>query len=255
MKEEKTMNSWNLLPTISGSMPFQMALDEILFNAAIEAHQNGNDLPPILRFYYASEPWVSLGYAYAGWRDWRDNQDTDEGAEKDFPVCRRLTGGGRVIHGNDLMFTMIAPKTMDESFKSVRVSYLKIHEVLKDALTALGCESRFYRCDEDLPKGKDCFVFPIATDLAVGNGKIAGGGQKRSLGIMLHQESVQLKGLPGANKIITAFQEKFCLHFNATLKNSSIHPAWFADAEALADHKYRVQNEVMKQNQAGTVTV
>jgi len=236
------MKDWHIYPAMSASMPFQMALDDILFQDAIEAHQIGEDLKPLLRFYYASEKSVSLGYAYAGWKQWQSHNENTAGilTEEDLPVCRRTTGGGRVIHGNDLMFTLIAPKSADESFKSVRLSYLKIHEVLKDALELLGCTTRFYRCDEALPKGKDCFVFPIATDLAKGKEKIAGGGQKRSLGIMLHQESIQLKGLPKASEIVEAFKTCFKKRFDADFVDADLCPAWLVRAETLGAEKYAV---------------
>lgn len=240
------MKFWQLYPTVSASMPFQMALDDILFQAAVKAHEEGRDLPPMLRFYYASEPWVSLGYAYAGWRQWENRENLTAG-EESLPVSRRMTGGGRVVHGNDLMFTLIAPKAADESFKSVRLSYLKIHEVLKAALEALGCRPRFYRCDEKLPKGRDCFIFPIATDLAADGRKIAGGGQKRSLGIMLHQESVQLEGLPAAGRIVEAFKSEFRRIFETDFTDAEMVPAWFEEAEALGAEKYHVQTVLQEQ--------
>ena len=99
-------------------MSFQMALDEVLFRNMEE-----NPGEPVLRFYYADGPSVTVGYSHKG---------TDKG------TIPRMTGGGRVIHGDDLIFSLIARKEHDESFRSVRVSYWKIHEALKEEGTLDG---------------------------------------------------------------------------------------------------------------------
>jgi len=102
-------------------MPFHMALDEVLFNQkkALE------DPTPILRFYYSSEPWITTGYSFnkpSGY-----SVDSSEILESNIPSCRRLTGGGNVLHGDDLIFSIIAKTSFHkEDFRSLRVCYLKI---------------------------------------------------------------------------------------------------------------------------------
>lgn len=240
------MQTWKKLPTVSAPMSFQMGLDDFLFHQMIdEKAKPGFAGQPLLRFYYASEAAVSLGYAYAGWKSLQAGEDASElfesNTEKQLPVCRRLTGGGRVVHGNDLMFSLFALKTDDESFKSVRESYHKIHEVLQKALKDFGLETTFYCCDDDLPRGKDCFVFPIATDLAFKNKKIAGGGQKRSVGVMLHQESIQLKTLKvDAEDLIKKLETHFEKTFAIKLEDLNLKPAWLQEAEKRGAEKYQV---------------
>ena len=208
---------WSLLPTLSAPMPLQMALDEILFHSDFEF--------PILRFYFSSEPWTTIGYSQALPGD---------------HVCRRITGGGRVNHGDDVLFSLVARKEDDESFKSVRVSYWKIHEAVKSAMELSGIASRFYRCDENLPKGADCFQFPIASDLSWQNQKIAGGAQKRSAGVMLHQESIRLiEGLTGLG-FIAKLQKGFEKVFDVAIALQDLDPKLLAEAETLAEEKYPV---------------
>lgn len=224
-------------------MPFQMAFDEILFrrmeNESLPCH-------PILRFYFSSEPWVTVGYSY-GRRIGKTAANTsaeagDLRASGDLPVCRRMTGGGRVLHGEDLIFAVIAQKNQDESFSSVRVSYWKIHEAVKFGFETLGQRPRFFRCDENLPPGEDCFRFPITTDLGIGERKIAGGAQKRSKGVLLHQESVRIpRGIEGED-LIEAIQQGFKNIFGIQLIPNDLVPEWLAEAEGLAKIKYR-QNE------------
>lgn len=228
------MRAWGVLPTISAPMPFQMALDEILFGAFEKNSEARLRLPapvlekPLLRFYLSSEPWVSFGYSHP---------DGDLEREK-ISACKRITGGGRVEHGRDVIFSLIASRSHEEGFKSVRVSYLKIHEAVKSALESFGLSPRFYRCDENLPKGKDCFLFPIATDLGLEGRKIAGGAQKRSSGALLHQESVRLPATVSFEALIQALGAAFERIFESKLEPLALDPEWLEEAEALAAKKH-----------------
>jgi lipoyl(octanoyl) transferase len=219
------MKQWRLYPSLSATMAFQMAVDEVLFRRYFLDRE---DSLPLLRFYYSSEPAISVGYTYRG------PEPTNGGK----PFCRRWTGGGRVDHGRDLMFSIAAYKTDDESFPSVRMSYLKIHESVKLAYETLGLRPRFYRCDEGLPKGSDCFQFPIATDLACGDHKIAGGAQKRTRGAFLHQESLVIpKGIDSKvlEQTIAAGMENI---FKIKLDTANWKPDYFKEAEVLKQAKY-----------------
>ncbi len=228
------MRAWGVLPTISAPMPFQMALDEILFRAFVQDPDAGGRLPapvverPLLRFYLSSEPWVSFGYSHPSADLEREKRN----------ACKRITGGGRVEHGRDVIFSLLAVRGHEEAFKSVRVSYLKIHEAVKSALESFGLTPRFYRCDENLPKGRDCFLFPIATDLGLEGRKIAGGAQKRSRGALLHQESVKLPDGIGFEGLIQALGNAFELVFETKLERHKLDPAWLEEAETLALEKY-----------------
>ena len=204
-------------------MPFQMALDEIIFRQ-VEKENGVSSSSPLLRFYFSSEPWVTVGYSY---------REKLEGA-----VCRRITGGGRVNHGKDLIFSLVARKEQDKSFSSVRMSYLKIHEAVKLAFESLGIQPRFFRCDEPLPPGKDCFRFPIATDLGIEEEKIAGGAQKRSAGTLLHQESVKIPKRVEARDFISSICRGFETIFEIQIRPLHWKPELFEEAEKLARGKY-----------------
>lgn len=254
-------------------MSFHMALDEVLFREREEAWRDGKTLPPLLRFYFADGPSVTIGYSHrreergrladprlnhSGMTDGDDSRlfaekktvmhtsgevcHSREGGnqrEKDMPVVQRITGGGRVVHGKDVIFSLIAHKQHDESFHSVRVSYWKIHEALKAGFEDLGLKPRFYRCDEDLPEGPECFRYPISSDLALGKDKIAGGSQKRSAGALLHQESVVVPAGQDAFKMGEAFQRGFERIFKTTLEPEFLQPEWFEKAVSLAKDKYQ----------------
>jgi len=223
------MKCWLLYPVISAPMPFQMALDEILFRRLESTVSDTVSDTPALRFYYSSEPWMTVGYAFKN-GELKKNQA--------LKICRRITGGGSVTHGNDLIFSLATRKEHDDSFASVRLSYLKIHEAVKCALDSLGKNARFYRCDENLPKGKDCFRFPIATDLALGEEKVAGGAQKRSSGVMLHQESVKIPKGVSPEVLMKSVEKGFCEVFNIQMNEAWLTPELLHEAGTLAKVKY-----------------
>ncbi len=106
------MKIWNLYPSISAPMPFQMAFDELLFR---RIQKDGESSGPFLRFYFSSEPWITLGYS----------QENNGHKANSIPVCKRITGGGTVFHGKDLVFSITALKSHDESFGSVRILPLR----------------------------------------------------------------------------------------------------------------------------------
>jgi lipoate-protein ligase A len=216
---------------MSAPMPFQMALDEVLFRSLIEKR-----LPPapILRFYFSSEPWMTVGYSHP-----------KEQAAGPVPMCRRITGGGRVLHGEDLIFSLSGRKEDDDSFGSVRISYWKIHEAVKAGYEALGQMPEFYRCDEKLPRGGDCFTFPIATDLGLDGRKIAGGAQKRSSGVFLHQESLQLTPSLNAENLAAALRVSFEKVFGVQIENMACEPEQLKEAKDLAKTKYDSQESMV----------
>lgn len=207
------MKIWRRLPDISAPMPFQMALDEVLFRK-MEKDPSAKQTP-VLRFFFSSEPWMTTGYFYedAARAGRSDGIPAGKIGGGKIPVCRRLTGGGQVLHGKDLIFSVISGKKEDESFGSVEASYRKIHEAVKQALESAGVRPGFYKAG-NYPKGAECFVFPIESDLELAGRKIAGGSQKRSSGTLLHHESVQLPQEIGAKALIPAM----CRAFEETFK-------------------------------------
>ncbi len=222
------MKTWRELPVISAPMPYQMALDEVLFRGMESAE---NPAAPVFRFFFSSEPWVTTGY----FEDF-----------KDFPksgnVCRRLTGGGRVEHGQDLIFSIVAAKEHDESFGSVKDSYHKIHQAVKRALENLGHKIHFYTEASDRPGGPECFVYPIESDLGMDRKKVAGGAQKRSSGVLLHEESVQLRDGMDAWQLMDALRVSLQEIFEVTIVTENLNPEQTALARKLSKDGYEPGN-------------
>lgn len=232
---------WQLLPTISAPMPLQMALDELLFEFQKKENQS-----PSLRFYVSSISSISVGYSF------RDAAALSKSElilqNPQLPVCRRVTGGGCVLHGRDLIFALIIPipprdpvcESETGSLKglgSVQTSYAKIHESVRMGLQECGLDPKFYGGEKALPKGNDCFDFPVESDLSWKGKKIAGGAQKRSEGVFLHHESITVP--PGVewNELARAIRKGFEQVFGVTIENANLDPTIYFEAERLVKDK------------------
>ncbi len=224
-----SLKKWRLFPVLSAPMPFQMTLDRLLF----ENHK-AEIQPPLLRVYYSSAPWVSVGYA-------ADKQPgyalaASQHSIQNIPVCRRITGGGTVVHGQDLIFSLFARKQDDpEKFESVETSYRHIHEAVKRAFLKLGTQADFY-AGEKFENGRDCFLSPVATDLHAAGRKVAGGAQKRAEDVFLHEESIQ----PPAGLLLEDLEREllmsFAEYFGVKIERAEIRPdILFAAEKSAAD--------------------
>ncbi len=226
------MTTWNLFPTLSAPMPLQMAIDRLLFEQHHRGCADGAEPRPILRIFYSSEPWCSVGYAAEKKSGYF--LESSRHALQTLPVCRRVTGGGTVIHGQDLIFALCARKEDDPvKFESVETSYRHLHEAVKIAFEKLGMKPEFYR-DQRLQTGRDCFLFPVETDLRLEGKKIAGGAQKRSGTVFLHEESIQPPEEISLVKLEAEILNAFENYFNIKMERILIDPELIAEAEKIA---------------------
>jgi len=219
--------NWGLLPAISAPMPLQMALDELLF----ESHKKAS-LDPVLRFYRASSPWISVGYSF------RDDKALSKSElvvkNPGVPVCRRLTGGGCVLHGTDLIFSLVGRTELDpERLGVTRTSYEKIHEAVKLGLESCGLDPKFYSRGDIRSKGNDCFDYPVESDLAWKGKKIAGGAQKRSEGVLLHHESIGIPPGVGREALIAGIRQGLEQVFGVSIRSMMMDPGVYFQADKL----------------------
>lgn len=138
-----------------------------------------------LRVYGWAKPAVSFGYF-----------DSTPVAAAIFPgegieYIRRWTGGGIVDHRKGYTYTVTLPAKEGVIYPPADKLYKWIHGALAEALAAVGVKCRLLV--EDAPDGgRACWASPVASDIVdeLGN-KLAGAGQRRYRGAVLHQGLIQ----------------------------------------------------------------
>lgn len=155
-----------------------MAVDEALLETATL---------PTLRFYNWLGPALSFGY-FGKFAAVADQQADRE-------IVRRWTGGGIVLHGDDLTYSVIIPESHPTFARSSRQIYSELHEAIQRTLRVNGIEAALVV--SATPKmSDDCFANPVPADVISAGRKIAGAAQRRTRAGLLHQGSIQLAKLP-----------------------------------------------------------
>ena len=137
----------------------------------------------VLRVYTWDQPTVTLGYA--------QSLPKLQEALPGWPVVRRWTGGGVVLHEGDSTYSVIVPPSDPWSETTALESYRRIHGSLAEALSSHGHPGCRLAMPEDVIEAPFCFVAPAVHDVIRGPVKVAGAGQRRGKLGLLHQGSVQ----------------------------------------------------------------
>ncbi len=139
-----------------------------------------------LRIYCWDSPCVSFGYF-----------DSAVTARSIFPgaqyYIRRWTGGGIVDHRHGITYTLTLPAPPDDAppHPQSSVLYRYIHGALAHALQLSGVQCTLLSRDEP-SGGRACWASPVASDIVNPSGqKLAGAGQRRYRGAVLHQGLIQ----------------------------------------------------------------
>jgi len=198
-----TPQGWLLLD--SGPCPpaFNMALDEVLLEAASRLGK------PVLRFYGWTEPAATFGYfqKYA----------EVECATRLRPLLRRPTAGGIVPHDADWTYSLVFPPDHEWHTLRAEASYRRVHQWIQSAFTKLNVRTELAPRRETLASDsgrsrreeapsssvelsqslrtsaatRQCFVGHEKSDLLWHGKKIAGAAQRRNKLGLLIQGSVQ----------------------------------------------------------------
>ncbi len=156
-----------------------MAIDESLM---LQCPEQNNI--PVVRFYQWSIPSVSIGYFQSATEILSGIEESSR-----YTLVRRPTGGGAVLHDNDVTFSIIFPENLLRT--AVIDSYRMINESIIRCLTGNDGISLH---DDDLQAGKQgaptfCFNEPTRYDIIWKSIKIGGSAQRRRKGYVLHQSS------------------------------------------------------------------
>ena len=183
-----------------------------------------------LRVYGWAKPAVSFGYF-----------DTRAVAGRIFPgaaeYIRRWTGGGIVDHRHGITYTLTLPAPPEGAPPYPPSSHLYewIHGALAHALQQSGVECSLLLSDAP-DGGRACWASPVASDIVNPAGqKLAGAGQRRHRGAVLHQGLIQqCSPLPGWERILAERLSKSVEFVDSAVPWSGFE----AELARLCDTKY-----------------
>ena len=208
-----------------------MAIDEALLESASI---------PTIRFYRWHSPALSFGYFG------RFSKVAICAAERD--LVRRWTGGGIVLHGDDLTYSVMIPASDPLFSESSIWIYEKIHRALADALNGVGERvvlAGSARCaDRPSQRGvatSNCFTNPVRADVMMDGRKIAGAAQRRTRRGLLQQGSIQ------GFLMKTDLPNKLSQTLSASCREFEITEEIYRRATKLAHEKYGTECWLKKQ--------
>ena len=168
--------NWLLLNSGPCAPAFNMAMDDALLEAMPRLPQ------PVLRFY----GWTARAATFGYFQKFAEVERTTLLR----PLIRRPTGGGIVPHDADWTYSLAFPAGHAWHGLRAEESYRRAHEWICAAFTQLNVKTELAPCCQKSAPGQ-CFVGHEKADLLWQGRKIAGAAQRRTLGGLLIQGSVQ----------------------------------------------------------------
>ena len=199
-----------------------------------------------LRFYRWSEPTLSLGY-FQSHLDRRLHV-----ASQDCPIVRRRSGGGAILHDQELTYSLSVPSTNRWSSRNGDL-YRMMHQILIEIFNANGANSSLFEsspCNlmddsspvadrsnknssnarsfnvrppaEVDPKAFMCFRRRTSGDIVISGHKVVGSAQRRSKKALLQHGSILMNCSPSAPELM-GVQDlcDYALHGFETVKKCS----------------------------------
>ncbi|MCD6173564.1 MAG: lipoate--protein ligase family protein [Sulfurimonas sp.] len=233
-----------------------MAVDEALLS-----NFKDKDLP-ILRLY-RWEPSLSLGR----FSNLYDTLDLNTLEKQNIPFVRRMTGGGILIHGGDLSYSIVLPKNSLKGI-GVKKSYRYLCEFLIHLYKKLNLHAKFANDLElHISKSNICMKANEPYDIIINSKKIGGNAQRYTKETLFQHgsipinldtklfkniflEDIDLKNLTTLNKIgknITYKElsnilvESFAQSFNIKLVNDTLNKIELQNVDKLLICKYNTK--------------
>lgn len=207
------------------SAALNMSLDEALLEVADTAS---------IRFYRWDHPALSFGY-FGKFED-----VAHLATQRD--LVRRWTGGGIVLHGDDLTYSVVIPASAEIFSHSSKSIYAEIHCALRDALVTNGVSAELASLagvggagaavTDRGYNGESCFTNPVLADVLVNGQKVAGAAHRRTRAGLLHQGSIQ-HGALGID-----FAERFASQLSDNCSGRNLNEAMVERARQIAEQKY-----------------
>lgn len=225
-------------PPLDG--PTNMARDEALLQRV-----SCSDVAATIRLYEWQPATLSLGYFQSYTDVFTQPPDIQR-----MPVVRRLTGGGAILHENELTYSIVLPNDHPLLADGPLRLYEFVHDAAIEILATHGIAAR--RAGRTEPANSQrgpflCFQRRHSLDVVVGPHKVLGSAQRRTDRAVLQHGSLQLAPLSSAGGSSSPLPRP--AEFAASLvesfaRRAGLRPAhveWCADCLRLAGrlmHKY-----------------
>jgi len=197
-----------------------MAIDEALLQNV------ESDWPIVIRVYRWERPTLSLGHFQ------RIDDRIEHPLLRELPWVRRKTGGGAIVHDQELTYSVLIPTRDDNPAKGhSEPLYRAIHSAFVEKLRSLGWNAELSEsCTCSTSEGRNtdpflCFLRRSPVDIIIGDDKILGSAQRRSARGLLQHGSFLLRRsqcTPGLNGLLDTKKK------STSLKN--LRDDWIADA-------------------------
>ena len=159
-----------------------MAIDEAILSAQKEKPK------PTLRFYDWTKPAFSFGY----FQNIAAEVDVETCRSEGIELVKRMTGGGTVVHGWDVTYTLILPRHIGEV--GVSEMYQLIGKSLVNAFEKLGIPAKCYSPTANRTGSPEniCLTNPAENDVMCNGKKLAGVSVRRNRNGMMFQGYISL---------------------------------------------------------------
>jgi len=145
-----------------------MAIDEAIF-----VMREKLSLPPTLRFYSWQPPAISIGYFQKA-----NDPFLNEYKKRELIFVRRFTGGGAILHKDEMTYSLTCSLYHFPLFKDVIKAQRIIHRAIILGLNNIGINAKLSG-EKAKPNSYFCFVKPTSFDVVKEKKKIAGSAQRR----------------------------------------------------------------------------
>ena len=179
--------AWRLVDDPPGPAAWNMAVDETL----VASLRTGGR--PTLRLYGWGQPSLSLGYRVPHPPDDPEGNWIRRADANGVELVRRPTGGGAVLHCEDLSYSVAAPLETAPIPERMRASYEWIRSALLDALCAAGIDASAARGDRRAGSESLCFKASTGTEIEAAGLKLVGSAQRRTRWGFLQHGSIRLR--------------------------------------------------------------
>ena len=179
---------------------FNMSMDAALLQIAAERERS------TVRIYQWSEPTVTVGY-------FQGLTQSPGSPFPELPVVRRLSGGGAILHDQEITYSVVLPAS-HAARQHPSAVYETVHRAIIELLIAAGVPCRLRSEFDAMNPSSEftesdrtaesflCFLRKNPNDIVHSSGrKIVGSAQRRRKGVILQHGSIILKASRLANQV------------------------------------------------------